>query len=80
VARFAAAERVPSQWAFDASSSSDDVGIVSYQWGFGSGVGGESGVVSAASFPPGEHTVTLTVTDTAGQVHSSSQVINVGGG
>ena len=71
---------MPSQWAFDASSSSDDVGIVSYQWGFGAGVGAESGVVTAASFPPGEHVVTLTVTDTAGQAHSTSQLINVGGG
>lgn len=80
VARFVAVERVPSQWAFDASSSSDDVGIVSYRWTFGGGVGADSGAVTAASFPPGEHTVTLTVTDTVGQLHSTSQLINVGAG
>ncbi|MDH3715484.1 MAG: PKD domain-containing protein, partial [Gammaproteobacteria bacterium] len=57
------------QWSvdFDASGSSDDVGIFSYEWDFGDGSTG-TGVNPTHVFgAPGIYTVTLTVTDNGGQ-------------
>jgi chitodextrinase len=58
-------------------SSSDDVGIVSYWWQLGS-IGTASTSVTTVSFKHNStQNVTLTVTDAAGQVASSSQIIKV---
>lgn len=65
---------------FDASESSDDAGIASYAWSFGDGASG-SGVLTSHNYPAsGSYTVTLTVTDTAGQSSSLSQAVSVDDG
>ena len=52
--------------SFDASGSSDNVGIVSYEWDFGDGTNG-TGITLAHSYSdPGVYNVTLTVKDAAG--------------
>jgi subtilisin family serine protease len=64
--------------SFDASSSTDDHGIVSYSWNFG-----DAATNSAASGPKiahtysaaGTYTVTLTITDGAGQKATTSTTL-----
>ncbi|HEX4954657.1 MAG TPA: S8 family serine peptidase [Thermoanaerobaculia bacterium] len=59
--------------SFNASCSTDDVGITSYQWTFGDGGIGSGLTVSHSYASPGTYPVGLTVTDGAGQSRSSSQ-------
>jgi probable HAF family extracellular repeat protein len=63
--------------SFDASSSSDDGGIVSYAWSLDKYPGGSaSGVQVATAYPhAGVRNVTLTVTDTKGQTSSLRRTI-----
>ena len=64
--------------AFDAGASLDDEGIASYAWDFGDGdsvVKGRATVHHKYHGPPASVTVTLTVTDTAGQTASTSRQI-----
>jgi PKD repeat protein len=65
---------------FDASGSTDDVGIVSYAWDLNTSPGGSaSGKVVQMTYPTaGPRTITLTVTDTKGQTNSSTMVVSVG--
>jgi PKD repeat protein len=66
------------QCAFDASSSSDDVGIVSYRWDFGDGIiGGVPVTKHTYQGAPRTVTVTLTVTDGGGLTGSKSVTVNV---
>jgi subtilisin family serine protease len=65
---------------FDASGSSDDVGIASYAWTFGDGASGSGVITSHNYLAKGSYTVTLTVTDTAGQSSSLSQAVSVDDG
>jgi probable HAF family extracellular repeat protein len=64
---------------FDASSSTDDNGIVSYVWDFDRdhGAGGKrTGVQAKTTYPGGgTHEVTLTVTDTKGQTNSVTHTV-----
>lgn len=63
---------------FDASGSSDNIGIVSYQWNFGDGVGTASGASPTYIYPePGTYTVILTVADAAGNTSLDSLVVTV---
>ena len=63
---------------FDASNSSDINGIIiSYIWDFGDGNQTTGQSVSNQYSTAGAFTITLTVTDNAGAVSSSSQTINV---
>lgn len=57
---------------FDAGASSDNVGIVSYQWDFGDETTGTGKTVTHTYANPGTYTVTLTVKDAAGNsaIHS----------
>ncbi|HEU4720086.1 MAG TPA: PKD domain-containing protein [Gemmatimonadaceae bacterium] len=64
--------------SFDASSSTDDNGIVSYVWDFDKEKGGgkSTGVVVKTAYPKGgTHEVMLTVTDTKGQTASVTQTV-----
>ena len=65
---------------FDGTTSSDDVGIVSYTWDFNKYPDGSgSGSVVSATYPHADaRTVTLTVTDGSGQTNSVSKTITIG--
>ena len=62
---------------FNASSSSDAVGIDSYSWDFGDESSDTGDVVSHIFDNPGSFDVTLTATDAAGNSASTSVVITV---
>ena len=51
---------------FDASNSTDNIGIISYEWDFGDGTTGTGMQVTKSYSNPGTYTVTLTVKDVAG--------------
>ncbi len=70
---------VGGQWSveFDASGSSDDVGIFSYEWDFGDGTTGTGVNPTHVYSAPGTYTVTLTVTDHAGQSVQTTHTIEV---
>ena len=62
---------------FDASASSDNVGIVNYEWDFGDGATG-TGMVTTHTYPdPGIYSVMLTVRDKAGNNATDSATITV---
>jgi PKD repeat protein len=64
--------------AFNASSSSDDVGtITDYSWSFGDGTRASGPTAGHSYASPGTYTVGLTVTNDAGQSTSSSQTVSV---
>ena len=65
---------------FDASSSTDDKGIVDYRWTWGkSPYNNGQGMTPATSYPaPGPRTVTLTVTDAEGLTGTQTRTIEVG--
>jgi PKD repeat protein len=58
--------RVDAPVNFDCSSSSDNLGVVSYDWDFGDGTTGKGKTVSHKYASAGSYTVTLTVKDEAG--------------
>ncbi len=71
----------PNQCAFNASTSTDDHGIVSYTWAFGDG-SSATGVRVSHTYPAGakkgggtNYTVTLTITDTAGQTATITKTV-----
>ncbi|WP_224484392.1 PKD domain-containing protein [Robertkochia aurantiaca] len=68
---------VPLEVSFDASASSDDGSIVSYEWDFGDGNTG-SGVTTLHTYQTaGSFTATLTVTDDQGNPDSETATIVV---
>jgi probable HAF family extracellular repeat protein len=65
---------------FDASTSTDDNGIVSYVWDFDKDKGGgkNTGIVVKTTYPKGgTHEVMLTVTDTKGQTASATRTVTL---
>ncbi|MEZ5552745.1 MAG: PKD domain-containing protein [Pseudomonadales bacterium] len=62
---------------FDATGSSDDFGIFSYEWDFGDGTTGSGAEVSHDYGATGSYEVTLTITDNAGQAVSTSTTVEV---
>jgi PKD repeat protein/fibronectin type 3 domain-containing protein len=62
---------------FDASASSDNVGIVSYEWDFGDGTGAMSETTNHVYASKGTYTVVLTVKDAAGNVGTASLTVTV---
>ena len=66
---------------FDATASSDDVGITGYAWDFGAGSGEASGAslvtVNFSYGTAGTYVVTLTVVDAAGQASASQHTVTV---
>ena len=66
--------------AFDASSSTDDHGIISYAWDLDRdhGNGRSRGVTTKTTYPKGgTHTVVLTVIDTQGQRSSVTHTVTI---
>jgi len=63
--------------SFDAGGSSDNVGIVSYEWDFGDGTTGTGLTVNHTYAEPGTYNVTLTVTDATGyeDTHSITSTV-----
>jgi PKD repeat protein len=65
---------------FDAGGSTDDHGIASYTWDFGDGsspVTGTSPIVTHSYSARGTYTVTLVITDTAGQTGQTQRIRSV---
>ena len=61
----------------DAGDSSDNTGIVDYEWNLGDGET-ESGVIAQHYYSsPGEYTVTLKVVDASGQIDSTTHNITI---
>jgi PKD repeat protein len=63
--------------AFDASASSDNVGIVNYEWTFGDGNSGMGKTFTHTYSSAGTYEVTLTVKDAAGNSNTASINVNV---
>ncbi|MGD2066798.1 MAG: PKD domain-containing protein, partial [Candidatus Bathyarchaeota archaeon] len=68
-----------SEVKFDGSESTDNVGIVKYEWDFGDGKTGTGVNVTHAYKEAGNYTVTLTVEDAAGNRKSDTCAITVDG-
>lgn len=68
---------VPLEVFFDASASSDDVGIVTYSWDFGDGNTANGEITEHTYDTVGTFEATLTVTDTEGVEDSISVTITV---
>ena len=62
---------------FDASASSDNVGIINYEWDFGDGTTATGRTSTHIYLDPGTYSVTLTVTDKAGNNATESATITV---
>lgn len=63
--------------SFDASGSTDDQAIQAYQWNFGDGAASSLVQPSHTYATAGSYTVTLTITDSAGQSTTDSQTVTV---
>ncbi len=62
---------------FDASGSTDNVGIVSCEWDFGDGTT-DTGITCDHTYAePGNYTVTLTVKDAAGNLDTDTMIVTV---
>lgn len=62
---------------FDASKSTDNVGVVSYSWDFGDQTS-QTGIAATHAYSnPGPYVVTLTVKDAAGNADTAEITINV---
>jgi PKD repeat protein len=62
---------------FDATNSTDNVAIDSYEWTFGDGTSATGATATHAYPDSGRYTVTVTVTDTAGNVGRDTLIIQV---
>jgi len=63
---------------FDGTSSSDDVAIINYQWNFGDGNTGTGETIQHTYSGNGTFNVTLTVSDSAGQIDTDNAVVTIG--
>ena len=62
---------------FDASASTDNVGVTSYHWDFGDGANSTSAAASHVYDTAGTYTATLTVRDAAGNQNAISMTVMV---
>jgi PKD repeat protein len=69
--------KVNTQIAFDADESSDNVGIVNYEWNFGEGTTETSVTTTHTYTEAGTYTVTLIVIDEAGNSDTDTIIITV---
>lgn len=67
----------PLTVAFDASSSTDDSGIILYSWVLGDGTSSNQVQTGTTYQEPGNYPVTLVVMDAAGRIDRTSGVITV---
>ena len=65
---------------FSGTSSTDDVGIVSYAWNFGEGGTGSGATVTHTYAAGGTYPVSLTVTDGGGLTNTVTKNLNLPGG
>jgi parallel beta-helix repeat protein len=63
--------------SFDGGGSSDNIGIVEYDWNFGDGATGTGKTASHKYTEPGNYTVTLTVRDAAANSNTDSIGVTV---
>ena len=63
--------------SFNAGASSDNVGIVSYEWDFGDGTTGTGLTVTHTYTQPGTYSVLLTVRDAAGNSNTDTITVTV---
>jgi parallel beta-helix repeat protein len=63
--------------SFDASGSSDNIGIVSYEWDFGDGTKAMGKTTIHTYTSPKTYTVTLTVRDAAGNIGTDTLTVTV---
>lgn len=63
--------------SFDASDSTDNMAIVSYEWSFGDGTTGTGETTTHTYTEPGTYTVTLTVKDAADNSDTDSITVTV---
>jgi PKD repeat protein len=64
---------------FNGTSSTDDVGIVSYAWNFGDGTTGTGATVTHTYAQGGSYPVTLTVTDGGGLTNALTKTLKLPG-
>lgn len=69
--------KVDASVTFDASASSDNVGIVSYSWDFGDGTTATTETAIHVYNNTGTYTVTLTAEDAAGNVDTAQITVTV---
>ena len=62
---------------FNGSGSTDNVGVVSFEWDFGDETTGTGSIINHIYTEQGEYTVTLTVKDAAGNSATDSIIIHV---
>ncbi len=67
-----------TQCQLDASGSSDDRGVAAWDWDLGDGNSASGEQISHDFMSPGDYTVRLTVTDTANQTSSTTEIISAG--
>jgi len=68
---------VGDEVTFDGSASTDNDGVVSYEWDFGDGTNATGETVTHAYDAAGTYTVTLTVTDDAGNTDTDTLTVEV---
>ena len=62
---------------FDASNSTDNIDIASYQWDFGDGIAGTGATITHVYASSGTYLVTLSIKDTSGNAATHSVTITV---
>ena len=67
----------PLEVNFDATCTTSDVGIESFEWDFGDGQSAEGEQVTHVYEIPDNYVVTLTATDTNGETHFSENTVTV---
>lgn len=72
------AECQGTQCALDASGSSDDRGVASWDWDLGDGNSASGEQINHAFSSPGDYTVRLSVTDTANQTSVATEIVSAG--